>query len=203
MTAEIFLATVPLFADLTSDQLQSIVAAGRTRTLEAGQTVFCEGDAPDGLYVVLAGEVRIYKRNYDGTEVDLLTARAGEYFGELALIDSGVRSASVASLTPCEFFVLERETFLGLLTKSPHLLAATLSNLSQAVRTTSERVLRETLQQQAIRTEMELARYRSLAEMVAGVAHEINSASPRTFSGRLPATRRRAPPSRTFERPSA
>jgi len=175
MTAEIFLATVPLFADLTSDQLQSIVGAGRTRTLEAGQTVFCEGDAPDGLYVVLAGEVRIYKRNDDGTEVDLLTARAGEYFGELALIDSGARSASVASLTPCEFFVLERETFLGLLAKSPRLLAATLSNLSQAVRTTSERVLRETLQQQAIRTEMELARYRSLAEMVAGVAHEINT----------------------------
>ena len=106
---------------------------------------------------------------------DLHTGAAGEYFGELALIDGGLRSASVASLAPCEFFVLERETFLSLLTQSPQLLATTLANLSQAVRATSERVFREALQQQAIRTEMELARYRSLAQMVAGVAHEINT----------------------------
>ena len=79
------------------------------------------------------------------------------------------------SLAPCEFFVLERETFLVLLAKSPQLLAATLSNLSQAVRSTSERVLREAMEQLAVRTEMELARYRSLAQMVAGVAHEINT----------------------------
>jgi len=175
MSAEAFLGTVPLFADLTSDQRQSIVAAGRTRTAEAGETVFSEGDASDGLYVVLAGEVRIYKRNEDGTEVDLLTAGVGQYFGELALIDGGARSANVASKTPSEFFVLERETFLRLLTQSPPLLAATLSNLTQAVRTTSERVFREALQQQTIRSEMELARYRSLAQMVAGVAHEINT----------------------------
>jgi signal transduction histidine kinase len=91
------------------------------------------------------------------------------------LIDGGARSASVVALAPCEFFVLEREAFLGLLQKSPQLLAATLSNLSQAVRKTSERVLHEAMEQLTIRTEMELARYRSLAQMVAGVAHEINT----------------------------
>jgi len=123
----------------------------------------------------LSGKVRIYKRNDDGNEVDLHTGAAGEYFGELALIDGGPRSASVTSLAPCEFFVLERDTFLSLLTQSPQLLATTLVNLSQAVRATSERVFREAMQQQAIRTEMELARYRSLAQMVAGVAHEINT----------------------------
>src|SRR5262249_37140858 len=75
----------------------------------------------------------------------------------------------------CEFFVLERETFAELLTRSPQLVAAVLSNLTQAVRATSERVFKETLEQQTIRAEMELARYRSLAQMVAGVAHEINT----------------------------
>lgn len=175
MTAETFLATVPLFAELPADHLASIAAAGRTKNVGPGETVFREGDVSDGLYVVLAGKVRIYKQNDDGNEVELATGAAGEYFGELALIDGGTRSASVASLTPCEFFVLERETFLALLTKSPQLLGTTLANLSQTVRATSERVFREALQQQAIRTEMELARYRSLAQMVAGVAHEINT----------------------------
>src|SRR5262245_20017073 len=175
MIAEASLATIPLFADLASEHVRSIVAAGRTKRSEAGQIVFGEGDPSDGLYVVLAGEVRIYKRNDDGAEVDLLIAGAGEYFGELALIDGGARSASVASVTHCEFFVLERETFAELLTRSPQLLAAVLSNLTQAVRATSERVFKETLEQQTIRAEMELARYRSLAQMVAGVAHEINT----------------------------
>ena len=64
---------------------------------------------------------------------------------------------------------------MALLSQSPQRLASMLSNLTHAVRTTSERVFRETLQQQVIRTEMELTRYRSLAQMVAGVAHEINT----------------------------
>jgi len=175
MTPEAFLATVPLFADLAPDDLRLIAGAGRTRSIEPGQAAFREGDAPDGLYIVLRGSVRIYKRHDDGTEVDLLTAGAGEHFGELALIDGGARSASVVALVQCEFFVLEREAFLGLLAKSPQLLAASLRNLSQAVRKTSERVLRGAMEQLTIRTEMELARYRSLAQMVAGVAHEINT----------------------------
>ena len=175
MTTEDFLAAVPLFADLASDHLRLMAGAGRTRTLQAGDAVFREGDASDGLYIVLRGSVRIYKQHDNGTEVDLLTAGAGGYFGELALLDGGARSASVACLASCEFFVLEREAFLGLLAKSPQLLAATLSNLTQAVRKTSERVLQEAMEQLTIRTEMELARYRSLAQMVAGVAHEINT----------------------------
>ena len=89
MTAEDLLATVPLFANLTSDDLRSIVGAGRTMTLEPGLPVFYEGDASDGLYIVLGGRVRVYKRHDDGTEVDLLTLGTGEYFGELALIDGG------------------------------------------------------------------------------------------------------------------
>ena len=113
MTPEAFLATVPLFADLAPDDLRLIAGAGRTRSIEPGQAAFREGDAPDGLYIVLRGSVRIYKRHDDGTEVDLLTAGAGEHFGELALIDGGARSASVVALVQCEFFVLEREAFLA------------------------------------------------------------------------------------------
>src|SRR5262245_20274080 len=136
MSPESFLATVPLFADLASDHLRLMAGAGRTQAIEAGQAVFREGDPADGLYIVLRGSVRIYKQHDDGAEIDLLTAGRGEYFGELALIDGGVRSASVVSLAPCEFFVLERSAFLGLLAKSPRLLAATLANLAQALRKT-------------------------------------------------------------------
>jgi CRP-like cAMP-binding protein len=81
MTAETVLASVPLFAALAADHLRSIAAAGRTKTVATGETVFREGDASDGLYIVLSGKVRIYKQSDDGNEVDLLTGAAGEYFG--------------------------------------------------------------------------------------------------------------------------
>ena len=100
MRAEFVLARVPLFAGLTSDDLTSIVAAGRKITLGTGQMVFREGDASDGLYLILSGSVQVYKPNGDGTEVNLLTVGVSEYFGELALIDGGPRSASVESLEP-------------------------------------------------------------------------------------------------------
>src|SRR5215472_4471141 len=78
MTTEAFLATVPLFADLAPEHLRLMAGAGRTRTAEAGQVVFREGDASDGLYIVLRGGVRIYKRHDDGAEVDLLIAQTGQ-----------------------------------------------------------------------------------------------------------------------------
>src|SRR5436309_3524758 len=68
MTAEAFLPMVPLFAGLTSDHLRLIIAAGRTKTFAKGETIFREGDASDGLYIVLAGKVRIYKQTDDGNE---------------------------------------------------------------------------------------------------------------------------------------
>jgi signal transduction histidine kinase len=72
MNAEAVLATVPLFAELAADHLRSIVAAGRTKTVATGETVFRQGDVSDGLYIVLSGKVRIYKQSDDGNEVDLL-----------------------------------------------------------------------------------------------------------------------------------
>ena len=144
--------------------------------MATGETVFREGDASDGLYIVLSGKVRIYKRSDDGNEVDLHTGAAGEYFGELALIDGG--TAFGERCEPRAMRVLRPRAGNVPVALDP--IAAAPGDdarriLSQAVRATSERVFREAMQQQAIRTEMELARYRSLAQMVAGVAHEINT----------------------------
>jgi CRP-like cAMP-binding protein len=63
MTAEAFLASVPLFAALAADHLRSIAPAGRTKTVATAETVFREGDASNGLYVALSGKVRIYKQS--------------------------------------------------------------------------------------------------------------------------------------------
>jgi signal transduction histidine kinase len=143
--------------------------------MEANQIAFREGEISNSLYVILSGKVKIYKRGDNLAEIELRTAGPGEYFGEFALIDGEARSATVSTLTPCEFFILERDAFLALLANFPQSLSSVLADLTRSLRATSDRVLKESLEQQAIRTEMELAKYRSLAQMVAGVAHEINT----------------------------
>jgi signal transduction histidine kinase len=169
------LLRVPAFARLNESQAALLAASSTRRPVNAGEIVFREGEPSDGLHVVLAGRLRIYKDADDETEVDLSTAGAGDSYGEMALLDGGERSANVVALEPSEILVLQRDAFLRLLSESPALLESVMSQLTRAVRDTSGRLLREELEQRAVKAEMEAEKYRALAEMVAGVAHEINT----------------------------
>ena len=169
------LRSVPLFAYLEPDTVGVIAAHGQLRVFEAGQMLFRQGDTGDSLYVILRGALRVFQSDEHGVELNLGTLQAGASLGELALLDGGPRSASVAALEPATCFVLGREAFLAQLHQSPGLLAAMLANLTQTVRKTSERLFEDELERRRIQAEMEIARYRGLAQMVAGVAHEINT----------------------------
>ncbi len=169
------LKSVPFFSDFDDAQLAELVAIGEIETYDANQIVLRDGDDSNELYVILSGSVTIYKRDAKGNEVELKAEHSGDFFGELALLDGGKRSATVATLTPCEFFVLRREAFLSLLQSSPSLLTKMFAALAADVRATGERYFREELEKQRLHTEMELERHRALAQMVAGVAHELNT----------------------------
>lgn len=166
---------VPLFQDLADERLKELAAVGKTVAWAANQTVFSEGDGPDNLYVILNGRVKVFRQGADGDDVVLGTLTKGDCFGEMALFDQAPRSASVVALDQCEFFVLGRTAFLDLLSQSPGLISEALAGISGKVRATNEKLLLEIVEKQALRVAMERERYRSLAQMVAGVAHEINT----------------------------
>jgi CRP/FNR family transcriptional regulator, cyclic AMP receptor protein len=91
------LSRVPLFADLEARALRALADAGRMCLVEAGATVLREGAPADGLVVVLTGRLRVVKQTADGVHVTLAEIEAGDYVGELALLDGGARSASVVA----------------------------------------------------------------------------------------------------------
>jgi CRP-like cAMP-binding protein len=107
--------------------------------------------------------------------VELRTLGPGEVVGELALLEGGRRSASVEAVVESTVFAFDGASFRDLLRNSPQFVSTVLGNLAQYVRTNTERLVRNELEQRAIRAEMEVERLRSLTQMVAGVAHELNT----------------------------
>jgi signal transduction histidine kinase len=168
-------ATTPLFANIADALLRTVADAGQAIVVAAGEPVFHQGDAGDKLYCVLSGEVRICKLLEDGTEIELRRAGPGDSFGELALLDGGPRDATAIAAAASQLFSLGRDSFLASIPGNPKLLSTVLANLVEFVRATSEHLLRQELEQRVVRTEMELEKYRALAQMIAGVAHEINT----------------------------
>ncbi len=165
----------PFFSKLADELLRRLADMGRPRLLPMGSVVFRQGDAPDGLYVIMAGSVRVSLTDEAGQPIELATLTVGAVFGEMALLDGQPRSASVTCHEDCEFLLLERQDYLPFLKSSDALLESILSDLSRRVRGVQEKFYLEMLQRQRVHSEMELERHRALSQMVAGVAHEVNT----------------------------
>lgn len=169
------LQDISFFHHFDEQQILSLIEQGTTQKIAANTILFHQGDTADSLYVIISGGVRVIGEDPQGGTFELSELKAGEFFGELALIDGGTRSATIETSEDSEFFMLGREVFIQMLTQSPGLLSEILSDISGKIRASNEKVYHEILEQQKIQSEMELERHRSLSQMVAGVAHEINT----------------------------
>ncbi len=172
---EQILQQIPFFHDLPSGEIKKLVDRGQRVSMETGQIVCAEGEISDSMYVLLDGKVCVYRYDEDGNRIDLRGFESGDFFGELALVDSKPRSATVACLTPCDLFVLEQATFREILAANPAVTYNVLATLANRSREQIERYYQGELARQSLEAEAEIERHRSLTQMVAGVAHELNT----------------------------
>lgn len=166
---------IPLFEGFTTLERTAMAVRGRMTEVPAGHMLMREGEHGDTLYVLAEGSVRILRRDPAGNQVELARRHAGECFGEMALIDGGLRSATVITATPARLFELKRDVFLEVVAPSPVLLSKLLRELSRKIRDASERLVREDMNARLRAAEAELARHRAIVQAVTGLAHEMNT----------------------------
>jgi len=109
------LADMPLFAGIDDGELRELEQVLQRVNLAAGELLFRQGEEADGVHVVAAGAVGVYGRLPAGREIELARLGVGEVVGELALVDGGMRAATVRALEPTSTLFLGRAEFHALL----------------------------------------------------------------------------------------
>ena len=113
------LANISLFMQLDDDERGVLAAAMLERPVKPGEVLFKAGDPGESMFIVKTGKVDLFVRDKAGQKITLHEAEAGEFFGELSLLDGGSRTASATVLDEGVLLVLDREDLQQLFRKRP------------------------------------------------------------------------------------
>ena len=128
------LASVELFGEMLEDEIEELTALAQIKKLGKDTTVFHAGDPADAVFVVASGRVKVVITSSDGKEFILTVLGAGQVFGEMALLESAPRSASVVTLSAVEVLVINRSDFQRLLDSNPRISQRLMAILSRRLR---------------------------------------------------------------------
>lgn len=140
------------------DGFKALADLGQLREFPTGATIFSAGDAGDGFYVIESGRVAIVGDKTSGANRPLAVIEQGDFFGEMAVLDEGVRSASAVAETPTRTRFLRRDEFLRLLQDRPEFALELFCAFSTRLRTLNQRYLEDMLHTERLATVGRLAR---------------------------------------------
>jgi CRP/FNR family transcriptional regulator len=145
-TSAELLKSVPLFAGLEEAELERFSRVAVPRSFPAGTRVFHEGDRSDACYIVREGSFRVTREHSDGRAITLATLGPGEVFGELAMLDGDLRSASAEALSDGELLALPATDVKSLLARHPEISVKLVAALVRRLRAANERISRQSFQ---------------------------------------------------------
>ena len=138
------LARIPFFTSLSTDELDRLMAEMDVVQLNSGDILFHEGDPGEHLYVVVEGDLEILLAPDTDDELILNMVHAGEYIGEMSLIQpGGLRTASARAHGNVVLLSLNRDQFRDLLERNPNLSNAMVGVLSQRLDNTNAATFRD------------------------------------------------------------
>jgi CRP/FNR family transcriptional regulator, cyclic AMP receptor protein len=125
---------VPLFAGLGKKDLQGLASSMKERTFEAGDTIASEGQSGVGFFIIEDGEATV---TVGGEELG--TMKAGDSFGEVALIDDGARTATVTAKTQLKCYGITSWEFRPLVAENADLAWKMLQEMAKRLRAAEQR----------------------------------------------------------------
>ncbi|MCU0105091.1 Crp/Fnr family transcriptional regulator [Acholeplasma vituli] len=123
--------TVPIFKNLTKDELNQVIEISNHKSLEKGKFIFTAGDTLDGLYVVHRGKIKITRYSEDGKEQIIRILSHGEFLGELALFSNETVNTYAEAIEPSIVCMVEHQGLKDLMSKSPLLSFKMMKELSK------------------------------------------------------------------------
>ena len=118
-STEAILKKTPLFANLTSAELQALATRTTKKRFQQGEQLFAEGDSCAGLFLVAAGKIRIFKLSSSGREQILAIEGPGSSFAELPVFDGGSYPAAASALEDTEVLFISRKDFQNFCREHP------------------------------------------------------------------------------------
>lgn len=134
MNRVIFLSNVPLFSLLKKEELEGLSEKTDEQLVEAGDVIIREGDRDRRLFMIVSGRASVFIGLGGPKEKRLGEIGPFSYFGEMALVDDLMRSASVVAVEETRLLSLQGDTLLQAIDKYPSIAMELLQTLSRRVR---------------------------------------------------------------------
>ncbi|NUM46143.1 MAG: cyclic nucleotide-binding domain-containing protein [Anaerolineales bacterium] len=112
---EKFLSHVPLFSGLHDRQLKQLSRRFVTRSYQPNEYVVSQGKGGAGMFVIVSGHAEAVLESRDGDKTVVNTFGPSDFFGEIALLDDGPRTASVVATEETECLILSRPDFIAVM----------------------------------------------------------------------------------------
>lgn len=138
MTASNLLARIPLFKSLDSRDLEDLARLLREQKVKKGDVLFRKKSEGNALYFIREGAIKIVLPSRMGDERIVTIFSAGDFFGEMSLLDGMPRSADAVAVKSSKVLILNRSDFLRFLKKNDSAMEKILSTLSIRLRKTDE-----------------------------------------------------------------
>ncbi len=134
------LRSVPIFSDLKPSEIEELVSCVTVKDFPKITTVVHQMDPGDSMFVIVSGKVKVSLYGEDGREIILNNLYPGDFFGEMALLDSEPRSANVTTTEETTCMVLKREDFTRQVKRNPSIALNILSEMSRRLRSADEKI---------------------------------------------------------------